>query len=365
VSLTVAIDVGPLIGARTGIGHMVEHQLAALAATGEVQTFGYLSSFRAPLPDNCRRLRFPARIALTCWAHSDHPRADRALRGADVVHGTNYVVPPSHIPTVVTVPDTSLITSPTLVHPVVRRFVPVLQRAVARGAWVHAISDHVANQIRILLDTERVRTVHLAAPDRHTRSAERPRVPGLESHPYVAFIGRREPRKNLPRLVAAFGMVAGELPEVRLVLAGPSGHDAPAVDAAIDALAPEAAERVIVTDYLPAAVRDALVDHATVFAYPSLDEGFGLPLLEAMGAGVPVVAGDAGALPEVAGGAAVLVDPLDTEAIAKGLLQAITDDELRAQLIQAGQRRVEEFTWSDTAAGLIGLYREAVASEHP
>jgi glycosyltransferase involved in cell wall biosynthesis len=159
-------------------------------------------------------------------------------------------------------------------------------------------------------------------------------------------------------------LIAGELPDVRLVLAGPSGHDGAAVDAAIDALAPEAAERVIVTDYLPATVRDAIVDHAAVFAYPSLDEGFGLPLLEAMGAGVPVVAGNAGALPEVAGGAAVLVDPLDTEAIAKGLLQAITDDDLRAQLIQAGHRRVEQFTWSDTAAGLIGLYREAVGSGH-
>jgi glycosyltransferase involved in cell wall biosynthesis len=342
---------------------MVSHQLAALAATGEVDTFGYLSSFRAPLPDNCRRLRYPARIALALWAHSDHPRADRALRGADVVHGTNYVVPPTRLPTVVTVPDTSLITSPTLVLPIVRRFVPVLQRAVARGAWVHAISDHVADQIRVLLDTDRVRTVHLAAPDRHERSVERPQVPGLERHPYIVFIGAREPRKNLPRLVSAFGMVAGELPDVRLVLAGPSGPGSAAVDAAIDTLARTAAGRVIVTDYLPGSVRDALVDHAAVFAYPSLDEGFGLPLLEAMGAGVPVVAGDAGALPEVAGGAAVMVDPLDVESIAEGLRRAITDDDLRAQLVEAGHRRVEKFTWSDTAAGLIGLYREAVESK--
>jgi glycosyltransferase involved in cell wall biosynthesis len=363
VSLTVAVDVGPLVGARTGIGHMVEHQLAALAATGEVETFGYLSSFRAPLPENTRRLRYPARIALALWAHSDHPRADRTLRGADVVHGTNYVVPPTRLPTVVTVPDTSLITSPSLVLPIVRRFVPVLQRAVARGAWVHAISDHVADQIRVLLDTDRVRTVHLAAPDRHERSIERPGVPGLEHHPYVVFIGAREPRKNLPRLVSAFGMVAGELPDLRLVLAGPSGPDSAAVDAALDALNPAAAERVIVTDYLPASVRDALVDHAVVFAYPSLDEGFGLPLLDAMGAGVPVVAGDAGALPEVAGGAAVMVDPLDTEAIAEGLRRAITDDALRAELIEAGRRRVEKFTWSDTADGLIGLYREAVEAK--
>jgi glycosyltransferase involved in cell wall biosynthesis len=360
--LTVAVDVGPLVGARTGIGHMVEHQLAALAATGEIDTFGYLSSFRAPLPENCRRLRYPARISLALWGHFDHPRADRALRGADVVHGTNYVVPPSRLPAVVTVPDTSLITSPSLVLPIVRRFVPVLRRAVARGAWVHAISEHVADQVRVLLETERVRTVHLAAPDRHDRSVERPRVPGLEHRPYIAFIGTREPRKNLPRLVAAFGLIAGELPELRLVLAGPSGPDSAAVDAAIDALGPELAERVIVTDYLPASVRDALVDHATVFAYPSLDEGFGLPVLEAMGAGVPVVAGDAGALPEVTGGAALMVDPLDTESIAEGLRQAVTDEGLRAQLVQAGTRRVKAFTWSDTATGLIGLYREAVES---
>jgi glycosyltransferase involved in cell wall biosynthesis len=275
------------------------------------------------------------------------------------------VVPPSRLPTVVTVPDTSLITSPALVRPIVRRFVPVLQRAVARGAWVHAISDHVADQVRTLFDTDRVRTVHLAAPDHHDRSIERPRVPGLESHPYIAFIGTREPRKNLPRLVTAFGMIAAEIPDVRLVLAGPSGPDSPAVDAAIDALAPETAVRVIVTDYLPAAVRDALVDHAVAFAYPSLDEGFGLPVLEAMGAGVPVVAGAAGALPEVAGGAAVMVDPHDTEAIAEGLLLAVTDSGLRAQLVQAGRRRVEMFTWSDTAAGLIALYREAVESPRP
>jgi glycosyltransferase involved in cell wall biosynthesis len=277
-----------------------------------------------------------------------------------VVHGTNYVVPPSRLPTVVTVPDTSLITSPTLVLPIVRRFVPVLQRAVARGAWVHAISEHVAEQVRVLLGTDRVRTVHLAAPDRHARSIERPRVPGLESRPYIAFVGTREPRKNLPRLVGAFGLIADELPELRLVLAGPSGSDSAAVDAAIDSLGPELSERVIVTDYLPAAVRDALIDHATVFAYPSLDEGFGLPVLEAMGAGVPVVAGAAGALPEVAGGAAVMVDPLDTEAIAHGLRRAVTDEALRAQLVDAGHRREECFTWADTAAGLIGLYREAM-----
>ena len=358
--LTVALDAGPLVGDRTGIGHMVEHLFDAFAAAGDVDTFGYLSSFRASLPRNTRRLRYPARIALAAWGRFDHPRADRALRGADVVHGTNYVVPPTRLPTVATVPDTSLITTPALVRPVVRRFVPVLQRAVARGAWVHAISHHVAGQVRVLLDTDRVRTVYLAAPARHVRAPDPPKLPGLNGHPYIAFVGTREPRKNLVRLVAAFGLVADELPELRLVLAGPSGPDDHAIEAAIDALAPATAERVLITDYLPAVVRDALVDHAAVFAYPSVDEGFGLPVLEAMGAGVPVVAGTAGALPEVTNGAAVMVDPRDTASIADGLRRAVTDDDLRRRMVPAGRQRVAEFTWAGTAAGLTALYREAV-----
>ena len=157
------------------------------------------------------------------------PRIDRWTRGADVVHGTNYVVPPTSLPSVVSVYDCWFLRHPELATPVVRRAGRRLRRAVEHGAWVHASSDATAAEVRTLLGTDRVVTVHLgtpAGPAAGGRAAAPSHRRRLGGRPFVLAIGTEERRKDLVRLVAAF---AGRLDDgaVRLVLAGAPGDASP------------------------------------------------------------------------------------------------------------------------------------------
>jgi glycosyltransferase involved in cell wall biosynthesis len=360
VPLTVGVDTGSLVGPRTGIGYYTAALLDALEQLDDGPNLvRYVLSLRARLPEGTRRLPFPARWSLRAWAHLDRPSATRVLADVDVVHGTNFIVPPSRVPSVVTVHDCSLVTHPQLVDPVVRLFVPVLRRAIGRGAWVHTPSEHVARQVRELFDTDRVVAVPHGAPMQLDPDPTMAAIAGLEDRPYVLALGRREPRKNHARLVEAFGLLHQEHPDTALLLVGPSGPAQAAVDDAISALAPDAAADVLVTDWLPDAQRNAVLHRAAVLAYPSLDEGFGLPLLEAMAAGVPVVAADCGALPEVAGDAALLVKPDDAPGLAAAMAHAITDRATRDALVARGRVRAGTFSWARTAAAMVELYRRA------
>jgi glycosyltransferase involved in cell wall biosynthesis len=358
----VAVDVGALLGPRTGVGQFVARLLDGLAALEDPpEVRRYVLSFRAALPAGVRRLRYPAHLALHCWARADHPRADRSLSGAHVVHGPNYIVPPSRLPTVVSVHDCWFLREPNDIDPSVRLFGPALRRAVRRGAMVHVPSAHTAAQVREMLGAERVTVVPLGSP-----GVLPPAVPvhlaGLDGHPYVLALGAKEPRKNLPRLVDAFGLLSRELPDLSLVLLGPDGPDRPAIDDAVARQPRPAAERVLLVDYVSDDERNAILHGATALAFPSLDEGFGFPALEAMAAGVPVVAADAGSLPEVCGRAAVLVDPLDPSEMAAGLRRVIVNSTVRAQLVALGHEQAKSFSIARAASGLAGVYR-ALAEE--
>ena len=140
--------------------------------------------------------------------------------------------------------------------------------------------------------------------------------------------------------------------------AAPPVHDAPPIDAAVDALPRDVGARVLFTGYVDDAVRAWLLHHARVLAYPSLDEGFGFPLLDAMSAGLPIVASTAGSIPEVAGDAALLADADDLDGLAAALLTALGDEAERERMVAAGTRRLTELSWRSTADQLIGLYRE-------
>ena len=173
-------------------------------------------------------------------------------------------------------------------------------------------------------------------------------------------MGTHERRKNLPRLVRAFGQLQSTHPDVALVLAGGRGDDSDQIAAAIDQQGSAVAKRVLITGWVDDDVRSWLLHAATVMAYPSLDEGFGFPLLDAMRTGVPIVASTAGSIPEVAGDAALLCDPADDDLLAHHLAAALGDDDLRRRLIDAGTRQWQRFSWHDCAADLAALYRRLV-----
>ena len=369
MGIPVAIDVTPLVGVRTGIGNAVAELIASFAALEAAPTLvPYALSIRArdhrdELPPDTRFPPIPARALLATWARSDAPKLDHWIKPARVLHATNYLAPPSRLPVIITINDCSMVRYPELCSAEVRALVPVVRRSIRRGAVVHVPSAFVAGEVDDLFGpglagTGRLVVVPWGVPAINTVKETPPELaPIVDGPPYVLAMGALEPRKNLPYLVAAFGLVAGTHPDLRLVLAGPDGPARPAVDTAVADLDESARSRVIITGGVSDAGRVALLAHAHVLAYPSLYEGFGFPVLEAMSIGVPVVAARAGSIPEVAGDAATLVGPTDVRALADALSALVDDDARRAEQIALGHDQARRYSWLETAHKLAALYR--------
>lgn len=356
-SIRVAYDIGPLSGARSGVGRFTEELLSALRSRSDVTVDPWVLSARAALGNGVQRLPLPALVAQRLWERSDWPSLDRSFGQAHIVHGTNFVVPPPRRPTVITVHDASPFTMTSSVDDVVRRFPAIVRRAVRRGAWVHAVSEHSASELRSILGTERVVSVHSGPTFGSTPPGELPH--GVRS-PFVLAVGTVEHRKNHITLVEAFAKVRSIVPDLQLVIAGSPGSASPVVETAI--VTHRLTGSVVLSGFVTDAERAALYSQCSVVAYPSLDEGFGFPLLEAMQARVPIVASTAGALPEVAVDAALLVAPTDSDALAEAIISACTDTELRSDLIARGTDRLGHFSWARSAAGMVELYQRAIAA---
>lgn len=365
--MRVALDVTPLLGARTGVGQSVQGVLDALPeAAPEVEVLPFVLSARASragLPPGARRFPVPAAALVRAWGRVDVPTGDRWLGGADVVHGSNFVVPPMRrAPTTLTVHDCWCARNPSACPPEIVAFTAAVRRAVARGAWVHVTTTFGAGEVRDLYSAERVAIVPFGVPPVPAEDAPTVRA-AVGGAPFVlALAGTIDPRKGIDVLVRAYGLVAPERPELRLVVTGADGSGRTDVDAAIASLPVEVAKRVLLLGRVSDAVRAALLSAAVVLAYPSRYEGFGFPLLEAMAAGTPVVASDAGAIPEVAGEAARLTPAGDADALAQALARVVDDGTRQARMARAGRARAASYPWSTTARGLADLWRRALDS---
>ena len=362
--VTVALDGTQLLGPRTGIGTAVLAMFRGLAARDDVEVLGYALSARAgrrlpsEVPAGTRALArpLPANALLRVWSVSDLAPVEMWAGGVDVVHGTNYVVPPARrAARAVSVWDMTPVRYPELCTATSLRYPHLVQRAIDRGAWVHTGSEFVAGEIRehFGADPSRVRVVAPAV----VQAA--PAGGGPEDGPpYILFIGAAEPRKDLPTLIAAFDQVAAGNPEVELRLVGPPGW---AEDALAEAIGKAAHRgRIRRLGWVPDISR--VLAGATALAYPSLYEGFGLPPLEAMAAGVPVVATTAGSIPEVTGGAALLVAPRDVTGLAASLRGVLEDADLRRRLIQDGRDRASQFSVERATDGLVRLYLDMTSA---
>lgn len=372
--LAVALDATPLLGTRTGVGQFCAMSLQYLAERDDLDVGAFAVSWRrrnglgGQLPAGVRTLGrpMPARPLHRSWATWAFPPVEAFIGTTDVVHGTNFVVPPAwRAAMVVTVHDLTPLHFPQMCQPATLVFPRLVRRAVHRGAWVHTPSEFVAEEVVRLLGAppERVRAVHLgvttppaaAGPDGRWR-----RLLPEWATSYVLALGTVEPRKGLPSLVRAFGKVAGAHPSTALVIAGPDGWGAGELAGAIEACPARA--RVVRLGWVSDSDRDALLLGATLLAYPSVYEGFGLPPLEAMAAGTPVVATSCGALEEVLGDSAVLVRPGDVGALAEAIDGLLAGERDRTALAERGKLRAQGYTWQACAQGLADLYRDAAGT---
>ncbi|HWC40150.1 MAG TPA: glycosyltransferase family 1 protein [Acidimicrobiales bacterium] len=364
----VAFDATPLLGTRAGVGAFCTGALPALAAVDGLRVRAFAVSWRRRgrivehLPSGVAAVErpMPARPIHRAWSVVSFPPIEWFTGRVDVVHGTNFVVPPSRrAARVVTVHDLTTVRFPEMCDEYTQTFPRLVRRAIDAGAWVHTPSAYVRDEVIELLGAapDRVRAVHHGVPTVDGAAASTAQVP---EGPYVLALGTLEPRKDVATLVRAFDQVADRHRDLSLVVAGREGWGMESFESAV--AASPWRHRLVRLGYVSEAHRSCLLRRATLFAYPSLYEGFGFPPLEAMVAGVPVVATTAGALPEVIGDGAALVAPGDADALAAAIDGLLVDDEARADLVERGRRRIGRFSWEECAAGLASLYADASAS---
>jgi glycosyltransferase involved in cell wall biosynthesis len=230
------------------------------------------------------------------------------------------------------------------------RFTKQARQAAARADLIIAVSEFTADQVTELLgfDRSRIRVIPhgVRCQTLHVEAANRENV--------ILFVGALQTRKNIAGLVTAFEQLP---PDWELILAGsPRGYGAEAIMELISKSSSR--DRIRVTGYVSQLELEHLYQRASIFAFPSLDEGFGIPVLEAMAYGVPVVTSNRSALTEVAGNAALLVNPDEVDEIASALGRLVEDDGLRRKLAQLGYLRAKRYTWDEAVAETYAVYRE-------
>ena len=370
--MRIAFDGTTLTPDKTGIGYYTEHLLSHLVAEFTEDEWIVISnqplSLSDPLPTDRRldaRGRIPWRIP---WIQLTAPRLLRQL-GPDVAHFTNSICPlRSAVPTVLTIHDMSLELFPHL-HPRRRRLTRWLVRRCARRAQaVIAVSESRRRNICAILGVPSRQVVvvrEAAAPafrpinDRETLRQVRSRynLPGR----FLLHVGTIEPRNNLVSLVQAFARVLeGENSELGLVLAGKWGWGIRQVREKIQTLGLRSLVRL--PGYVEFADLPALYSLAVATLYPSLHEGFGLPVVEAMACGSPVITSANSSLIEVAGEAALMLDGPDPTAIAEALRRLLDSQDLREELAGRSIEHARHFSWSRAAAETRQVYEQAIRS---
>jgi glycosyltransferase involved in cell wall biosynthesis len=350
-----------------GIATVTAELVRALASRPDVEVTGVSARHPdAPAEDFAttvpvRQLPLPRRMLYESWQWLRRPVVERATGLVDVVHDMGYVAPPSRAPLVATVHDLWFLDHPDHYtwhsHAVMTRGFELARREAR--LLVCPSSASIEACVAAGIERDRLRLLPWgvrARPLDEGEAASVVRRYGLE-RPYVLFSGTIEQRKNVVRLLHAFERL--ERTDVDLVLAGPPGSNPDAWEAELDAATTRLGARCKRLGAVPPHHLDALCSEASVVVYPSLGEGFGLPILFAMTQGAPVVTSKDTSTEEVAGDAAVLVDPLDVDSIAEGIEHVLTDRQLAASLREAGRRRAAGFTWERTATVAAAIYGEA------
>ena len=328
-----------------------------LALRSDVEVIGVAGRHRHPPTDGfappiaVNSLPIGGPLLVESWLRLGWPKVESVVDNADIVHSTTIIPPATSLPLVVTIHDLAFLRHPDFFtargNKVFRRSLDIM---LNKADMVLCSSQATLDDcVTAGFNSDRVRHVPLGVRAQTITDSDRTRVRATYGLPeqFVLFVGTLEPRKNLTRLIEALGSLRDAPPLVVVGMAG-WGDETPST-----------AHDVRFTGFVPAHDLPALYEACTVFAFPSILEGYGLPVIEAMAHGAAVVTSRGTSTEEVAGGAAVLVDPLSVESIAAGLLEALSNvDNLRA----SGLARAAQVPWSATAEATMNAYRQVLGT---
>jgi glycosyltransferase involved in cell wall biosynthesis len=367
--MRVLVDYRPALRARTGVGEYMHELVRAYTASCPADDVAVFTSSWTdrPAPGTAAALRarvidrrVPVSVLNYLWHRTGWPPVEWLAGETDVVHAAHpLLIPAARAARVVTVHDLFFLDHPEQTVAEIRRDYAALAATHARRAdAVIAVSQYTRRQVieRLGVDPSAVYVCSSGAPV-WTRLGHASNVP---RDGYVLFVGTLEPRKNLGVLLDAYERLVARGGHVtRLRIAGGAGK---AGDAWLDRIRRPPLDAVVeYVGYVAHEEREALYAGARTLVLPSLDEGFGLPALEAMSAGIPVVVSNAGALPEVVGDAGVVVPPGDADALAYALGRLGSDEAWALDRARASLTRARAFTWETSARTLARAYGDAVA----
>lgn len=378
--IRIGYDVRPFLRQETGVGVYFKNLLFALAGMDRENDYYLLSSSlkdrfeQDKIPPfrrlHFRDLRWPVKMVNFFWYGLGWPPLDWFFKtDLDLTHSPGPLPLPTRGKKVVTVHDVFFLDDPARVDRETRQyFVRRVARSLRHSHGIVTVSRSVRDQVMEMFGPaeEKVRVIYHGLDRQFTapvyaEDKESVRRRYRLEQPFLLFVGATEPRKNLVRLVEAFAILSGWDEGVALVIVGRPGQEEGRLKDQVVQRGLEGRVRRI--GYVDEKDLVVLYRLAELFVFPSLAEGFGFPLLEAMACGLPIAASRAPAIPEVAGKAAVYFAPEDPEEMASTIARALTDQDLRQTLVNAGRDRIQDFDWTQTAAQTLNFYRWVLRDE--
>ncbi len=371
-TIRVAVDVTPLLGVRTGIGELVAGLVEGLHRRSDVEVVPVALTWKGRKQAGVSHRPIPARLIQKVWAQTNLFPLTNWAGSVDVVHGTNYVVGPadkSRVPRIVTVHDLAVVKTPALCDPATLVFPRLVQRAVASGAMVQTDSESTAAEVQdwLQISADRVRAVLPGVSPIPAGSSEG-LDPRVQAVPFLLTLGTEEPRKGLPRMAAAFARIRELRPDLVWVHAGKTGWGSESFPESIRQITPEHRASVIRLGRVTNDQRAWLLRNAETFVYPSIDEGFGFPPLEALSVGTRVVVADLAVLRETLGDQAVFVKTNDVESLATAAagFSSGGNNKLQYEIDVLRENRINHaqlFSWDAMAVAQVQWYRDVRSSK--
>lgn len=360
--LRVAVDCRLMFYRKAGISNYTRRLVQALASLDTPIALRVLLDRR---DDDATWVPSNVKIARTITpAHHRFERFALPLELArfdlQLLHSPDFITCAGRFKKIITIHDLYFIEHPEAMSEDGKRYYSRVKWSAQKADAIIAVSYFTKKDILRLLpetQTNKVRVVYEAQDPKSIDSLQQKTSPLYASSPFALFVGTFEPRKNLTTLLRAMQTTP---PDFKLVVVGETGWG----DNEPTRLARElnVDERVHFAGRVSDEARDDLYRNTRVFVFPSLSEGFGLPVLEAMSLGAPVVCSNAGSLPEIAGDAAILVDPLDHESLARNLAKMWEDDALRAGYSKRSLARAKEFSWRKAAEQTLEIYQSVIGN---